>query len=492
MHEKKPNILFLLTDQWRGDCLGHLGEKEVNTPHLDRLAQSGTLFTHAYSNCPVCIPARATLATGMSPYATGRLGYEADIPWDYADTYMERLRSSNYQTLQVGKTHFCPHRIGLGFERLTLYEAQVREEGFESDYHQWLREETQGQIQDTIHEVGNNGLHVAPWQFEEKYHPTAWTARTAAAQLKERDRSRPYLMQVSFQRPHCPFDPPVDIYNDYQRLTPEPPAIGDWAEKYSQPETNLNKFVGSRDAAFIEERQRAYYGGITFIDQEIGRLLASIEEEQADRETYILFSSDHGEMLGDHYHFQKSTAFQGAIHIPLIIAKLSSLRSGKTNDSQQVSHPVSLADIMPTLLDMAQLEHPPQLEGRSLYPFLENVQHPFEREYLHGEISARVEGWQWIVSEHYKFVWETVSGQEYFFDLKNDPQEINNLIHSEAMQEHIIRYRNRLIGVLSQRSEKSLTDGHRLIAGSKLPRTLPWLKERKDAISKESEEIVCG
>ena len=143
----RPNILFILTDQMRGDCLGIAGHPVVETPHLDELARRGTLFTAAYSTCPSCIAARASIMTGLTPSSHGRLGYQDRVPWRYDDMLPALLGRAGYQTHCVGKTHFYPQRAHLGFDSLESYEAAQNFDGlYVNDYYEWVRERTGGRL----------------------------------------------------------------------------------------------------------------------------------------------------------------------------------------------------------------------------------------------------------------------------------------------------------------------------------------------------------
>jgi arylsulfatase len=153
--ETKPNIVFILTDQMRGDCMGVLGHPVVSTPTLDRMAHEGTVFTAAYSACPSCIAARASIFTGQRPTTHGRLGYQDQVPWRYQDTLAEVLSRSGYQTHCIGKTHFYPQRLPLGFETQDSYEAnQNFGNGYINDYFEWLKERTD--IKERDHGLGSN------------------------------------------------------------------------------------------------------------------------------------------------------------------------------------------------------------------------------------------------------------------------------------------------------------------------------------------------
>ena len=185
----RPNIILIFTDQWRGDFLGSLGHK-VKTPFLDQLAGEGITYTSAYCATPSCIPARASLLTGMSGSSCNRIGYMDGIPWRYPVTMQGVFKSSGYRTINVGKTHYYPRREGQGFEANRLYDPQNWIDGGKSDYHKWLDEETGGKVIDPADSMDNNGFCYIPWTYDNYLHPTEWTADTAIEEIKKTDKER--------------------------------------------------------------------------------------------------------------------------------------------------------------------------------------------------------------------------------------------------------------------------------------------------------------
>lgn len=212
--EIKPNIVFILTDQMRGDCLSVLDHPVVMTPNLDKMARKGAVFTAAYSACPSCIAARAAIFTGLRPTTNGRLGYRDKVPWQYQNTLTEILSRSGYQTHCVGKTHFFPQRLPLGFESQDSYEAlQNFGEGYVNDYFEWLKERTDIREQD--HGLESNSWVAGVSLLPEEWHNNSWVATRGIDFLEQRDRKRPFFLNLSFHRPHAPLDPPREYAEMY-------------------------------------------------------------------------------------------------------------------------------------------------------------------------------------------------------------------------------------------------------------------------------------
>ena len=473
----RKNILFIFTDQWRGDCLGCAGHPDVLTPNLDALAQDGVLFRGACAAAPSCIPARACVATGKTPLHTGFVGYEDGIVWDYPQTMMTRLRAGGYQTINVGKTHFYPQRAHLGFEINKMYDAGKIEPTFKSDYHQWLEKASHGQVTDTANSFDGNSCLYYPWMAEEYLHPTAWNTSTAIECLENRDNTRPFYMQVTYHRPHPPYDPPRDFFDLYRDEALAPIPYGDWCGKFDVPNREINSWYGHKSQRSLDLMRKAYYASISHIDYHIGRLITWLKCHGLYQDTLIVFSSDHGELLGDHHLYRKITPFEGAARIPWIVKGDGSCRKGEENRI-----PVSHFDLMPTFLDFAGLPIPEDVDGVSLMPAMRSGTVP-ERKLLHGEHAGYGDnGWQFLWDERYKYIWNTRTGEEYFFDLKHDPQELHNLAGEEAL---VSPWRQKLAEILSQRPEDGLTESGHLKPGKILNPVRPDFRENSNRLKKE-------
>ncbi len=463
--ETRPNIVFILTDQMRGDCLGALGHPTVRTPNLDRMARGGTIFTAAYSACPSCIAARASIFTGQRPTTHGRLGYQDQVPWRYQNTLAEVLAQAGHQTHCVGKTHFFPQRLPLGFETQDSYEGRQNfGDGYVNDYFEWLKERTD--IQERDHGLGSNSWVGGVSCLPETLHNNSWVVTRGIEFLKRRDRSRPFFLNLSFHRPHAPLDPPKEYLDMYRECAIPPVPVGEWATRHDRPVSDPNAWRGRLPADTLAESRRAYYAQISHIDAQIGRFMSACEELAPGR-TWLLFSSDHGEMLGDHHLFRKTYAYEGSARIPMII-------SSPERATQRMSGaPVSQQDIMPTLLDAAGIDIPAQVEGRSLVPLLSTPMEDMPwRDYVHGEHAACYHedmAMQFLTDGKEKYIWYTRTGEEQLFNLADDPHELHDLAGNPACETRLLSWRSRLVAELAGRVEDGLSDGKRLLPGKTLP-----------------------
>ncbi len=473
----RPNIVLIFPDQWRGDCLSSQGHPGVRTPHVDTLAYEGVTFTHAYSPAPTCIASRACLATGQTASTCGRLGYRDGVPWTYDQTLMHCLAEAGYQTINVGKTHFFPQEEKLGFEISRLYDPQRHTPGFLSEYHRWLAEKTGGCIRDTAHDFSNNTWVPLPWTADEHLHPTNWTARTALEEVAQRDPDRPLFLQIGFHRPHPPYDPPWSYFARYQHRELPPVPVGDWAiEHAAHPVDAMAGLRGELPREVQDDSRRAYYAAINHIDDQIGRLLYGLRQSGIYDRSWIIFASDHGEMLGDHHMRHKIVPFEGSAKIPLII-KPPAGKGFRRGESCDV--PVTLTDLMPTLLKLGGATVPDGVEALSLAPLLCPGHSALPgRSFIHGE-HAPV--WQFLTDGREKYIWNSSSGGEWFFDLTEDPRELCDLAAEGRADSRIAVWRQRLIEHLStpDRLADGLSDGKQLIAGTTTPPVRPQLLERR-------------
>ncbi len=469
----RPNIILIFPDQWRGDCLGAMDHPVVDTPFLDDMAGKGVTFSRAYTQCPSCIATRASLVTGRTPNSTGRIGYRDCVPWRYEGTLTHRLRDAGYQTLCVGKTHFYPQRLHLGFEDLRLYSIQQHDPHFVSDYHRWLKRETGGRVKDTAREITTNSWMARPWEHEEHLHPNSWTFETAIELMDRRDPTRPFFMQVSPHRPHPPIDPPVEYFRQYEGREMPPVPVGDWAERYEEPLTAVDAKSGTIPRQRLERSRWGYYAQLTHLDYQIGHMLHWMGRRGCLPNTWVIFMSDHGELLGDHNHFRKVVPLEGSAHVPLVVLPP---RDWDGPRGVTVDEPVAHMDIMPTVLQWAGVDIPEDVEGLSLNPAMQGESMP--REWLQGEHAAGFgQAHQFVTDGREKYIWFTQSGEELFFDLTEDPQEEHDRSDDPAYADRVDLWRTRLAQVLAERGDDDLSDGESLLPGTGLPSAREWLLE---------------
>ena len=468
MADTRPNIVLILTDQQRGDCLGIEGHPVLQTPNLDWLARSGTHFRRGYSECPSCIPARRVLMSGQAPAINGMVGFTGRVEWNPAHTVAGELSAAGYQTEMVGKLHLYPRRKRYGFDHIRLAEST---RGTDNDYADWLMEGGAVPLEAGVshtgvaHGVSSNGWVGRPNYLPEHLTHTFWCVSQAINFLRKRDPTVPFFLNVSFIDPHPPLTPPQFYYDRYINQNLPMPVVGNWAPPFEEAEQGLdiNASILCIDEGLMRCCRAAYYGMINHIDDQVGRLINYMRDTGLFNDTFILFTSDHGEMLGDHNMFRKTFAYEASARVPSFARPPN---SWDYPEEVATYVPVGLQDIMPTLLEVAGIPVPETVTGNSLLPLIRNEEDG-GRDILHGEHAGcyRYEdGMHYLTDGHFKYVWYSQTGREHLFNLDEDPDELQDIALEESADDRLNPWRGRLIEVLKDRPE-GFTAGERLITG---------------------------
>ena len=375
------------------------------------------------------------------------------------------LRDAGYHTAIVGRDmHLHPRRKRYGFDEMVLHGQ---------DYDRYVAANSQGDVDVNAHGISFNGWQARPWHLDEKLHQTTWTVTEALRFLERRDPSCPFFLVVSFAAPHPPLVPPAFYFERYLRQNLAEPWIGDWAT----PPPNKGKGlpVASAEVQLEGEALRSaragYYGLINHVDDQLHRLLGptSTLSREDLRNTYVIFTSDHGEMLGDHYLFRKCYAYDGSARVPFLMSG-PGVAAGTVCDI-----PVCHQDIMPTVLSLAGCEIPASVEGGDLTSILHGRADGIGRSFVHGEHATC---YSYEQANHYltdgkvKYIWFPHDGSEQFFDLVADPHELRDLAGAPENAETLSLWRKRLIEQLRGRPE-GFTDGQTLIPGRPHDAALP-------------------
>lgn len=474
---RKPNVLLIMTDQQRWDTLGCYGNKAIETPYLDSLAAEGTLFANAYSSSPSCIPARASLLTGMDPWNTGIIyssggGIAKGMGGGFEHTLPGELAKAGYHTQGVGKMHFEPQRALNGFHHTILDESgRVGDPSFVSDYRRWFDERKTGDYGYIDHGITWNSWMARPYHAPEHLHPTNWTVNESIRFLKQRDPEKPFFLKTSFARPHSPYDAVPYYFDLYMRKQLPSPYRGAWSSIHDIPATAPEAWRGRMSDEAIHRARAGYYGNINHIDHQIGRLFYEMNNMGVYDNTLIIFTSDHGDMLGDHHLWRKTYGYEGSAHIPMIVRLPGAMRQYTV---RKVDRVVGLQDIMPTILAAVGVELPDTVDGRSMLPLIQGGQ-PEWRSFLHGEHGvcySEQQEMHYLTDGKWKYIWLARLGEEQLFDLDADAGECNDLAGKPEFEQELLSWRKRLIGVLEPR-KAGLTDGGRLVCQAGKPRIVP-------------------
>jgi arylsulfatase A-like enzyme len=429
----RPNILWICSDQQRYDTIHALGNEHIHTPHLDRLAAEGVAFTHAHCQSPICTPSRASFLTGMYPSTIHACTNGNDYWAGAAPLVSKMLADAGYDTGLAGKLHLAgaAGRIeprGDDGYRVFEWSHHSRNDWSEGHaYADWLR--AQG-VDPEI--VRNHPADLPP-----ELHQTMWCAERAIAFI-EQQRSGPWLMSVNPFDPHTPFDPPAPYLHRYNAESLPWPLFRESDLAAQALLVGVDFQTTCRRPSEFDARQvkAAYYAMIELLDDAVGRMLHALERSGQRENTIVVYTSDHGEMMGDHGLLLKGCRFyEGLVRVPLIISWPARYRSGLVSDAL-----VELTDIMPTLLDACGLPIPSRVQGRSLQAILSGASDPHVHrdavrcEYYHVLNPQGPGGPKFVGSystmlrtRRHKLVVHHGHEMGELFDLENDPGEFTNL-----------------------------------------------------------------
>ena len=467
----RPHILFLMADQHRADCLGSDGNPVIRTPNLDRIAREGVMFKRAYSSTPTCTPARTALLTGLSPWHHGMLGMTA-MAQQYPLEKPRALRDAGYYTIAVGKQHFYPMRNGHGYHQMVLDEhcpcgngpqalAAAEKKGpvERSDYDSCFA--SQAPHLD-LHATGLwwNDYRSKPFALPENLHATSWTGATAVNFLKGWEGRQPFFLKVSFIRPHSPYDPPERFMKMYQDAALPEARVGKWAAKYTRRNNDRTDiWRGQLSREEIRRSRQGYYGCVSHVDYQIGRILEALEQRGWLDNTLILYTSDHGDMSGDQNLWRKSYAYESSSRVPMVMRWPTGLISSARG--MVMSQPVELRDVLPTFLQAAGTEPSRPIDGRSLLSLVETNGKGW-REYIdleHDVCYSPENHWNALTDGRWKYIFHAFNGDEQLFHLDNDPHELQDLAGEATHIGELLRWRQRLVEHLGERGEPFVKNG---------------------------------
>ena len=417
-----PNLLIIMSDEHAPMFSSPYGHPLIQTPNLDRLAENGITFTNAYCNSPLCMPSRMSFMTGKYIHHIGTWDNATPLASDEI-TWAHLLRNAGYDVVLAGKQHFG------GMEQLHGFRAQLARD---------LHAERQHALTDW-----ENGTPPArhPWQGLAQAGPGTTEeievddlAETAALEYL-RDTARqeqPWALNVSFIAPHFPLVVPQRFWNLYPLNEIDMPTIPEGHLENQHPVyQRMRRMFGCID--FPEELVRSgragYYGLITYLDEKIGRLLTALEETGQAENTVVIYTSDHGEMNGEHGMWRKSNFYEASARVPLQMKLPGHLQAGKRLDEV-----VSLVDLTATLVDLANAPHGGQMDGDSLMPLIRGTAPEWKNfafsEYLaHGVARPMA----MLRQGRYKFNYSLGDAPE-LYDIAEDPGEFHNLADEPAYQ----------------------------------------------------------
>ena len=412
---RRPNVLFLMTDEHRADCVGYVNPV-VRTPHLDALARHGVVFTNAYSTSPSCVPARAAIYTGRYPSQCGAPTYITYLPRTET-TFMERLRKAGYHTAAIGKQHFGESGVVHGYDYEDLVDGEAG--GARNDsYSQFVR--AAGLKPADLRRPA--GKFVSRWIADTRFHIDDYVGERGHQYLREKCPSdRPWFLTVSFHGPHQPFDGlGLPSEKQYEGVTmPKPVATA--ADLKDKPPhfADLAGRTGGLRPEEIDNIRRSYLSKISFIDTKIGKLIAALKARGEYDNTLIVFTADHGDYMGEFGMVYKAQYLSEALmRIPMLAKPPVAGFQGRREDAF-----VQNFDIAPTSLAAAGCALPADMTARDLAPFWTGKAAGARRKFCFMD----AQGIQGVRDDRWKLVHYRDRDYGEMYDLANDPAERRNL-----------------------------------------------------------------
>ena len=412
---KKPNIVCIVGEGLRWDELSSTGNKLIQTPNLDRIGREGCTFKNAFVVNALCLPSRATMLTGMYSHTTGAVSnVEGKIPPRFP-LVSDLLQKAGYETAFLGKSHIEGALMEHNWDYYFGFVGQA-------DYYRPKITE------------GVRGKYGPAKLYEGEYVDTLLTQK-AIAWLKQ-ERTKPFCLFLWFYAPHAPFYRPKDLVNDLngvpipkpktfdenlQNYPGKPRAVADADDKIGYSE------VFSDDPRSLEELVKNHYVGVEDNDRNMGAVWQELERQKIVGNTAVLLSSDHGFFLGEHHLYDKRLMYEPSIRVPMMVSCPGRVKAGATSEEMVLN-----LDLAPTLLEIAGLSVPPEMQGKSMMPLAEGRAVQWRKDWLYEYYEypgfENVRPCRGVRTDRYKLVHFFVDPEEFeLYDLQSDPDEMNNL-----------------------------------------------------------------
>ena len=418
---ERPNLLILMADQLTAGALAAYGNRTSKTPHIDRLARDGAVFDSFYCNSPLCAPSRFSMMAGQLPSSIGAYDNAAEFAAQ-VPTFAHYLRRAGYQTSLSGKMHFCGPDQLHGFEERLTTDIYPADFGWTPDWRRFAERPSWYHTMDSVSQAGPC-TRTNQIDFDDE---VIYTARQKLFDIARGKDRRPFAMVVSMTHPHDPYTIPQAYWDRYGDAEIDMPRVTMPVEQLDPHSRRLRHVVGLDLQTVTDDQvraaRRAYYGAISYVDDQIGLMLDALRAARLADNTVVLLLADHGDMLGERGLWYKMSFFEPACRIPLIVHAPGRIAPRRIPES------ASLVDLLPTLCDLAGIDKVAvdgALAGHSLVPQLHGAAGPDEvyGEYLgEGAIAPIV----MIRRGRYKFIHSPVDPDQ-LYDVVDDPDEVRNL-----------------------------------------------------------------
>jgi choline-sulfatase len=410
LKESRPNVLILMSDEHSPYALGCYGDELIKTPNLDALSKTGMTFNSAYCQNPVCVPSRVSLLTGKMPTDAKVFGNNNKL---HEDTYTmgDVFSEAGYNAEWIGKEHWNTPGNQLGFGTLNKQVSKAREERCKAE--RLFRKE-----------VGRFPQDAAVSDYDKKNSKDYLTAEYAVDFLKsQKSKESPFFLAVSMVRPHFPFDVQQKYYNMYKGKIKNPEVTEEMLANLcvtSQKERENYDFESLTEEQ-IQKAREIYYGMISYVDELYGMVLNELDKQGLRENTIILYTSDHGELMGEKGLWYKNSFYEGSVRVPFIWSYPKTLPKNKSIDAHVMN-----MDIFPTLCEMCDIPVPENLSGSSLLNLMQGKEDSKERIAISENYRGDADSFM-VRKGDWKYCWYENS-KEQLFNLTKDSKELNNLI----------------------------------------------------------------
>lgn len=435
----RPNILWYCTDQQRFDTIGALGNEFVRTPTIDSIVEEGVAFTHAYCQSPICTPSRSSFMTGMYSSRVHNTRNGNDTFPDQPPVITKLIADSGYNCGMIGKFHLqssgyrTEPRIDDGFSywRFSHAPRDDWEEGHH--YAEWVKAQG-GDL---------NAMRESPERVPTEFHQTTWASDCAIEFINQQQSEEPWLLNLNIYDPHPPFIPPKSYADEFDANEMPGPYFqeSDLEQQAKLESLDFQDEIRTPQEHDAKQKQADYYAMIAQIDDQFARILQALDDSGQRENTVIIFTSDHGETLGDHGLMYKGCRFyEGLVRVPLIFHAPGKFKQNLRSDAL-----VELLDMSATILDLAQVEKPDYFQGNSLLPILEgNSPTERHRDYVRCEYFDALDPFftggtgtygTMHRTDRYKLCMYHDKNLGELYDLQEDPWEFNDLWDSPEHQQ---------------------------------------------------------
>ena len=425
---RPEHIVFVLSDQHNPNVAGFAADTVVRTPNFDRLSNSGVTFDNCYCSSPLCVPSRASMLSAQLPSKTGVLNNFQALP-SHMSTFARSLSIAGFETVLCGRMHFNGPDQRLGFEKRLIGDLTPSLPGLPKDVYGDALKAADFPGRAPIEKAGPGYSSVLQYDSD--------VTEAAIEYMSTRTDPRPLFMVVGYYGPHCPYVAPPDLYAYYKHCLPPAEEISSEFRRTVHPA--IRKWYKNRDVENVSAEQisrvrAAYYGMVEFLDNLFGQVAGGVERNLGIDDTLLIYGSDHGDTLGENGVFWKTNFYEGAARVPLVCSWPAAIPI-----TRHIQHPVSLMDVGPTLIDIAEGPQTPGSDGLSLKQVLLGSEEADPDRTVFSQLadvkgdnpSAMVRKRQWKLVSHIGYK------QPQLFNLEEDPTEKNDL--GDDHEHHSVR-----------------------------------------------------